>query len=65
MEFIDGASLAEVIEEKTQITPAECLNLFNQICEGVEAIHKLGLIHRDLKPSNILVSDTASCEQIK
>ena len=33
------------------------LSLFVQICEAVQAAHRIGVIHRDLKPSNILVTD--------
>ncbi|MCI0579175.1 MAG: serine/threonine protein kinase [Chloroflexi bacterium] len=31
------------------------LRIFQNICEGVKAIHHAGVIHRDLKPSNILL----------
>jgi serine/threonine protein kinase len=56
MEFIEGISLTEMLQEKGRLSPDECIALFSQICDGLEAIHKLGLIHRDLKPSNVKVS---------
>jgi serine/threonine protein kinase len=56
MELIEGVSLSEMLQEKGHLAPEECISLFSQICDGLEAIHKLGLIHRDLKPSNIKVS---------
>ena len=28
---------------------------FQQICEGLRAIHSVGAVHRDLKPANILL----------
>ena len=33
----------------------ERLELFMQVCEGVEHAHQKAIIHRDLKPSNVLV----------
>jgi serine/threonine protein kinase len=56
MELIEGVSLTEMLHEKARLAPNECIDLFGQICDGLEAIHKLGLIHRDLKPSNVKVS---------
>merc|ERR1712038_1282903 len=32
------------------------LQMFNEICLGVEYVHSQGLIHRDLKPGNIFFS---------
>ena len=33
------------------------LELFVQVCEGVQHAHQKAIIHRDLKPSNILVTE--------
>ena len=33
----------------------ERLGLFRQICEGVAAAHRIGIVHRDIKPENILL----------
>jgi serine/threonine protein kinase len=32
------------------------LNYFQQICEGLAAIHLIGIAHRDLKPANVLLA---------
>lgn len=32
------------------------LNYFQQICEGLAAIHVTATVHRDLKPANILLA---------
>jgi serine/threonine protein kinase len=62
MELIEGMSLTEIIHKKGHLTPDECITLFSQLCDGMEAIHKLGLIHRDLKPSNVKVSPSGTAK---
>jgi len=57
MEFVEGESLAETVKAGESFDFDKSLTLFMQICNGLEAIHKAGLVHRDLKPSNIKVSD--------
>src|SRR5262249_20834241 len=32
------------------------VNLMQQACEGMVAVHKEGIVHRDLKPENILIT---------
>lgn len=36
------------------IAPADVLPLFNQVLDGVEAAHLMGVCHRDIKPENLL-----------
>jgi serine/threonine protein kinase len=57
MELVEGRSLAEMIKEQGALDVEKSISIFKQICEGLEAVHQLGLVHRDLKPSNIKVSE--------
>lgn len=54
MEYCSGNTLRTLIDGK-QIGHAYW-NYLSQIVEGVQYIHRQGLIHRDLKPANIFVS---------
>ena len=54
MSFIDGQDLSEVIYQENIPTNTK-LNLLIQLCKGMSAAHKNGIIHRDIKPSNLIV----------
>ena len=43
-----------------KLTPRDALTVFENILDGVDAAHKLGVVHRDLKPENILSNDTGA-----
>lgn len=45
-------TLRVLIDKK--LAPDGVLPIFNQILDGLEAAHLLGVVHRDLKPENIL-----------
>ena len=53
-----GAGSAGDVYEAWQAAPVrKRLELFLQVCDGVQHAHVKGVIHRDIKGSNILVSD--------
>jgi serine/threonine protein kinase len=54
MEYVDGRSLGEVIQDNP-IDVGSALQLGVQIAEGLSAAHRAGVIHRDIKPENIMV----------
>ena len=59
MEFVDGLTLAELIDAAGDHAPglslADALPIARQIAEALEAAHETGIIHRDLKPANVKV----------
>ena len=54
MEYVDGRSLAEVIQNNPMAVDS-AIKLAIQIAEGLSAAHRAGVIHRDIKPENIMV----------
>lgn len=56
MEYVPGRPVTEFCDQH-KLTIKQRLELFMQICEGVQHAHQKGIIHRDLKPSNVLVSE--------
>ena len=55
MEYISGEDLKSLIKRAGQISVGKAINLAQQICEGLDEAHRMGVIHRDLKPQNIMV----------
>jgi len=54
MEYVPGLPITEYCD-KHRLTIKERLELFMQVCDGVQHAHQKAIIHRDLKPSNLLV----------
>jgi serine/threonine protein kinase len=55
MEFVEGASLAEV--SKTGPLPLDAVFSYaDQILSALAYAHKSGVVHRDIKPSNVMVT---------
>lgn len=52
---VSGGELFErIIDEDFELTERECIKYMKQISEGVQFIHKQGIVHLDLKPENIM-----------
>jgi serine/threonine protein kinase len=60
MEYLDGASLAAIVEEARragqQLPLGGIVRLVGEVLNGLEAAHANRVIHRDLKPDNIYVT---------
>src|SRR5438874_250740 len=55
MEFVDGEDLAALMRREKRLPIERALAIFRQVCAGLEAAHRQGVVHRDLKPQNVLV----------
>ena len=56
MEYVPGTPITEHCDRQ-KLNVRERLELFCQVCEGVQHAHQKAIIHRDLKPGNVLVTE--------
>src|SRR5437588_4548855 len=55
MEYIQGQTLAEIINSRVPISLVRKLELVEELCDGLAFAHRTGIIHRDVKPANAIV----------
>lgn len=66
MEYVNGASVEEIVKTCKSISPVETIAIGILVCRALNYAHKQvvtvygetykGIVHRDLKPANILLS---------
>ncbi|HMH42398.1 MAG TPA: protein kinase [Pyrinomonadaceae bacterium] len=57
MEFIRGEELASLLRRIGRLPADKAVEIARQICAGLSAAHKLGVLHRDLKPANVMIDE--------
>lgn len=53
MEYLDGCTLGDVLEEEKCLPLEWVADILEQVCSAVHEAHQQGIVHRDLKPDNI------------
>jgi serine/threonine-protein kinase len=59
MEFVQGRSLADILEKDGPMEAARVEKILGQICGSLAEAHGKGIIHRDLKPDNLILTERA------
>jgi serine/threonine-protein kinase len=59
MEYLEGQSLAEVLDVFKQLPVPQVAGYVLQACEALAEAHALGIVHRDLKPANLFLTARA------
>jgi tetratricopeptide (TPR) repeat protein/tRNA A-37 threonylcarbamoyl transferase component Bud32 len=60
MELLSGETLTQRIRDRGRFQTAEALPLVEQMCAGLAAAHRVGVIHRDFKSSNVMLVKSAA-----
>jgi serine/threonine-protein kinase len=59
MEFVQGRSVADVLEKDGAMPPERVVNILRQVSGSLEEAHNHGIVHRDLKPDNVVLAERA------
>lgn len=57
MEYVEGKSLEEILQEQGKLPIPQVINIALQICAALQYAHSKNIIHRDIKSSNIMLTD--------
>lgn len=55
MEYIDGITLKEYLDQQKEIKWKEAIHFTVQILRALQHAHEKGIVHRDIKPQNIML----------
>lgn len=56
MEYVEGQTLKEYIQERGKLSIDEAIKFAVAIAEGLEHAHAMGIVHCDIKPHNMLIT---------
>jgi serine/threonine protein phosphatase PrpC len=60
MEFLEGQTLAHLMQRVHPIPEHDAIKLVSRICEALHYMHEHDVVHRDLKPDNVMICNDGS-----
>ncbi|GAA5002982.1 protein kinase domain-containing protein [Streptomyces siamensis] len=66
MALVEGRTLEQILRDSGRVPVEDALRWTADVCRGLSAAHRAGVVHRDIKPANIMVTGegTASTARI-
>ena|GEM_PF-1239988 len=55
MELVRGESLRDLLRREVKLDVRRAVSIMRDVCAGVAAAHRRGIVHRDIKPDNVIV----------
>ncbi|MBI3621482.1 MAG: protein kinase [Nitrospirae bacterium] len=55
MEYVDGISLKERLQQVAPLPHDEFMHVALQLCQGLAYAHRHKVVHRDIKPANVML----------
>ena len=56
MEYVEGRTLRDVLQERRRILPERALEITAGILSALDYSHRMGIVHRDIKPANVMLT---------
>lgn len=60
MEYVDGQTLKQYIQQHAPVPVEEALDIMKQLTSAISNAHHNHIVHRDIKPHNILVDSSGT-----
>lgn len=64
IEYVEGETLAQVLEREGALEEDRAISIFEQICAALSYAHESKIVHRDIKPANIILSKTSGGDEV-
>lgn len=55
VDWVDGEPLSKLLEQNGHLGVKRSIEIFEQLANALDAVHRAGVTHRDISPSNIMV----------